>query len=159
LSRAAGRVLVVALACAAGALAGAFSACQIVDIGAPPADVNACRPSQQFFVDEIWPNVIAKDYGGKHCADAACHNPSSGRRPSFIPNPQPALTPGVALTGPLPDDWAQNYRQAADEMSCSTVSASNLILYGEGQKGHPGGMLFTSTDPEDGKLRMWVAAP
>ncbi len=39
------------------------------------ADINACRPSQQCFIDEIWPNFLAKDGypNGVHCYDAACH--------------------------------------------------------------------------------------
>jgi hypothetical protein len=145
----------VAVAAALGAFAG-VPACQTVDLGPPPADVNACRPSQQFFVDEIWPNVLAQDYGGKHCYDATCHDPGSGRRPSFIPNPQPPLTAGQMLTGPLPDDWAMNYRRAADEMNCSSVGSSPLIEYPEGGMGHPGLALFKSTDTQDTKLRMWV---
>ncbi len=145
----------VVLAAVLGAFGG-LPACHTVDLGAPPADVNACRPSQQFFVDEIWPNVIAQDYGGKHCYDATCHDPGSGRRPSFLPNPQPALTPGQMLMGPLPDDWQMNYLRAADEMNCSDVGSSPLLEYAEGGMGHPGGVLFKSTDPQDMKLRMWV---
>jgi hypothetical protein len=148
--------VVVALAAALG-VAGGLQACQTVDLGPPPADVNACRPSEQFFVDEIWPNVIAKDYGGKHCYDATCHDPGTGRRPSFIPNPQPPLPPGQPAL-PLPDDWAMNYKKAADEMNCSSVGNSALIEYGEGGMGHPGGALFKNTDPEETKLRMWVTA-
>ncbi len=142
----------VVLAAAVG-IAGGLQACQTVDLGSPPADVNACRPSQQFFVDEIWPNVLAQSYGGKHCYDATCHDPGTGRRPSFIANPQP-LVP----TLPLPDDWAMNYLKAADEMNCSSPGNSPLIEYGEGGMGHPGGALFKNTDPQETKLRMWVTA-
>jgi hypothetical protein len=147
-----------AVAVMLGGLLGAFGAgsCDTVDLGAPPADVNACRPSQQYFVDEVWPNVLAKDYGGKHCYDAKCHDPGSGRRPTFIPNPQPPLTPGQMLMGPLPDDWAANYRAAAEEMNCSSVGASLLLEYAEGLMGHPGGALFTNTDPPHQKLIQWV---
>jgi hypothetical protein len=151
------RNAVVALAAALGA-AGGLQACQTVDLGSPPADVNACRPSEQFFVDEIWPNVIAQSYGGKHCYDATCHDPGTGRRPSFIANPQPPLTPGQPIPVPLPDDWAMNYLKAADEMNCSSVGNSALIEYGEGGMGHPGGALFKNTDPQETTLRMWVTA-
>ena len=48
-------------------------ACETVDLGKPPADINACRPSQAFFTTEIWPNFLTKDYGGKHCCDSTCH--------------------------------------------------------------------------------------
>src|SRR5207253_5779326 len=47
-------------------------ACDTVDLGPALADVNACRPSQSFFTEQIWPNFLAKDYGGKHCYDARC---------------------------------------------------------------------------------------
>ena len=57
-----------------GTLAAAAVACETVDLGPPPADVNACRPSQAFFIEQIWPNFLAKEYdGGKHCsADRDC---------------------------------------------------------------------------------------
>ncbi|HVZ71039.1 MAG TPA: hypothetical protein VHJ20_01580 [Polyangia bacterium] len=148
-------VLLVALTGVAGALGG-LTSCETIDLGPPPADVNACRPSEQFFVDEIWPNVLAADYGGKHCYDSKCHDPGSGRRPTFIGNPQPPLTPGQAIPQPLPDDWAQNYRNAAEEMNCADVGASPLIDFAEGQMSHPGGALFKNTDPQETKLRMWV---
>ena len=38
-----------------------------------------CRPSPQFFIDQIWPNFLAKDYGGKRCYDARCHDAQGGR--------------------------------------------------------------------------------
>ena len=57
------------------ALALAAGACTTVDLGTPPADVNACRPGQQFFVDQIWPEILDKDYSGVHCSDSGCHGP------------------------------------------------------------------------------------
>jgi hypothetical protein len=156
----AARVVAVAGACALGSALG-LASCETVDLGAPPADVNACRPSQNFFYKEIWPNVLNFDYGGKHCWDAKCHDPGSGRRPTFIPMPKP--TPMVDANGdlaePLMGDWEANYRNAAEEMNCSSVGASLLIEYGEGGMGHPGGALFKNTDAQETKLRMWVTAP
>ena len=51
--------------------------CETVDLGHPPADINACRPSQQCFVDEIWPNFLAKD--GYRAACTATMPPATAR--------------------------------------------------------------------------------
>ena len=67
--------------------------CQTVALGTPPADINACRPSQDVFVSDIWPNVLNKSYGGKKCSDAICHDPASGKPLTLDPNPQPATNP------------------------------------------------------------------
>lgn len=138
----------------------AVAACQTVDLGAPPADINACRPSQTYFVQEIWPNVLAKDYGGKHCFDSNCHDPVSQKGGlGFIPNPQPPLDPTMAPPLPLPDDWAKNYRVTSEQMTCSDATASNLIIYPTATTMHGGGKLFDTNSPEAQKIEMWVTAP
>jgi hypothetical protein len=137
------------------ALALGAAACQTVDLGTPPADVNACRPSQDYFVQEIWPNVLNKDYGGKKCSDATCHDPVTGRPLSLIANPMPAM-PAVPLTD---DDWAKNYRSTSEQMSCSDVTASSLIIYPTATRPHGGGKLFDINSPEAQKIEMWVTAP
>jgi hypothetical protein len=142
---------------AGGALLGAVigaGACETVDLGAPPRDINACRPSQQYFVDEIWPNVLSADYGGKHCYDSKCHDPASGRPLTLVANPMPM--PAVI---PLTMDWAANYRSATENMNCSNVEASDLIALPANLRTHGGGMLFSATGPEALKIQMWVTAP
>jgi hypothetical protein len=139
------------------ALALALSACETVDLGTPPADVNACRPSQAYFV-KLWTDVLAKDYGGKKCSDATCHDPATGRPLTLIPNPQPPQDP-TNPTLPLPDQWAKNYRASAEQMSCSNVGASNLIIYPTATRPHGGGRLFAPGGPEELEIRAWVAAP
>ncbi|MDB4981512.1 MAG: hypothetical protein JWM82_2264, partial [Myxococcales bacterium] len=136
----------------ASALAGGLLACQTVDLGTPPSDINACRPSQQYFIDEIWPNVLNKDYGGKTCADAKCHDPGSGRPLTLVPPRDPGAIP-------LPPEWAANYRSASEQMNCSNVTSSELLVLPTGQRVHGGGTLFSLTDPEAGKIQMWVTAP
>ncbi|HEY0714692.1 MAG TPA: hypothetical protein VGF45_18570, partial [Polyangia bacterium] len=59
-----------------GALA-LIAACDTVDVGDPPADVNACRPDQRFFYERVWPGFLGKDNGGRRCSDARCHDASS----------------------------------------------------------------------------------
>jgi hypothetical protein len=145
-----------ALAFAAAALA--LAACETVDLGTPPADVNACRPSQTYFV-KLWADVLAKDYAGKKCADATCHDPATGRPLSLIANPQPAMAPTTMPALPLPDQWAKNYRSAAEQMSCANVGASNLIIYPTATRPHGGGQLFASGSPEELEIRAWVTAP
>jgi hypothetical protein len=141
--------LIVAGAALLGALIGS---CETVDLGSPPRDVNACRPSQQVFADDIWPNVLSADYGGKHCYDAKCHDPASGRPLTLIANPQPPTSPPV----PLVDDWGKNYRSATEQMNCSNVSSSALIIYPANLTLHGGGMLFSATGPEALKIQTWV---
>jgi hypothetical protein len=74
-----------------------LAACDTVDVGDPPADVNACRPSQRFFYERIWPEFLGKDHGGKHCSDSRCHDASSSR---LLVLPPPQSIPDL----PLPSD-------------------------------------------------------
>jgi len=127
-------------------------ACDTVDLGDPPSDINACRPSQQFFIDEIWPNYLAKDYGGKHCYDSACHG-------ALAPNALDLMDPMTAGTIPLTDVWAANYMSATEEMSCSNVSASKLIEYPAGVRVHGGGKLIEPDGPEAMLIIMWISQP
>jgi hypothetical protein len=143
--------LAVALAAALGAL---VAACETVDLGAPPSDVNACRPSQQFFIDEIWPNVLSADYGGKHCYDSKCHDAASGRPLTLVV--PPANEPAAI---PLPPTWAKNYRSATEQMNCANPSSSDLILLPTNTRTHGGGQLFKTTDPEALSIQMWVTVP
>ena len=107
-----GRLVLLSLA--AAMLAGG---CDTVDLGAPPADVNACMPGQMWFVNQIWPNFLGKDYNGKHCYDSACHGAGSK-------TPMTLVNPVEPPTFPLPADWANDYTQAAHEMNCSDVGDS-----------------------------------
>jgi hypothetical protein len=131
-------------------------ACQTVDLGAPPADINACQPSQDYFVDQVWPNVLNKDYGGRKCSDANCHDPSNGRPLSLIPSPQPTLDPTMPAPQPLPSDWAANYLSTTEQMSCTDVTASDLLEYPTATRPHGGGMLFSITGPEALIIEGWV---
>jgi len=128
------------------ALGGALVGCQTVDLGDPPADVNACRPSQAFFESDIYPNVLSKDYGGKTCGDPACHGPGN----------QHAL---LLVSPTTPMQWADDYISAANQMNCANVSASRLLAKPSGLQTHGGGMLFSPTGPEAQLLEMWVTQP
>ena len=127
-------------------------ACETVDLGDPPSDINACRPSQQFFVDEIWPNFLAKDYGGVHCYDSTCHG-------GLAPNALDLIVPTAAATIPLTGDWANNYRTATEQMNCSNVAASKLLEYPAGIKVHGGGKVIEPDGPEAGLIKMWISQP
>ena len=126
--------------------------CDTVDLGNPPSDINACRPSQAFFAAEIEPNFLAKDYGGKHCYDSACHG-------ALAPNALDLMDPMTAGTIPLTDVWAANYMSATEEMSCSNVSASKLIEYPAGVRVHGGGKLIEPDGPEAMLIIMWISQP
>lgn len=127
------------------------AACGTVDVGPPLADVNACRPSQQFFADQIWPNYLTKDYGGRHCSDSHCHDTGSGR--------ELVLTaPATPLATPLPPEWAAVYRSVTEQMLCTNVSSSPLIARPDGRQTHAV-KLIEPDGPEETLVKMWVGAP
>jgi hypothetical protein len=151
-------------------LGGVLGACETVDLGAPPADVNACRPSQSYFVNHIWPDILNMSYGGKHCADGQCHGVGTQTPFALIADPQPAATtftmaapptmampmPDPSVTLPLPDDWSKNYRAASQEMNCDDPTASQLVLVPTSPT-HGGTMLFSPTSMEALELEKWVS--
>jgi hypothetical protein len=150
------------VAVAAAALLGA-AGCQTVDLGAPPADINACEPGQQYFVTNVWPMFLSMDYGGKHCYDSGCHDLGS-RTPltltdisatiAGLPSPPP---------NPLPPDVLADYTQASQQMNCSDVADSKLLIFPENIQVHGGGQLI---DPNSQQamdtlmlLETWVTSP
>jgi hypothetical protein len=148
------RRLLLAIALPAALVLG----CETVDLGDPPADINACRPSQKFFVEEIWPNFLAKDCypGGVHCYDPACHGALAPNALDLImvmydPNNPPPI--------PLTGDWANNYMTVTEEMSCSNVASSKLLELPAGLKVHGGGKLIEPDGPEATLIKMWISQP
>jgi hypothetical protein len=136
----------------AAAALGAGLSCQTVDLGAPPADVNACEPGQQWFIDQVWPNFLGADYNGKHCYDSTCHGPGSTTAMTLT-NP---IEPGVL---PFPMDWQNNYTQATQRMNCSDAADSALLILPEGVQVHGGGMLIMPSGPEATLVEQWVTMP
>jgi len=136
-----------------GALAAsAVVACETVDLGPPPADVNACRPSQQFFVDEIWPNFLAQDYNGVHCYDANCHGGASN-------NSLRLTVPLTAATIPLSAEWYDNYIAATQQMKCTNVAASLLLEKPTTIQPHIGNKLIEPDGPEALLVTRWISEP
>ena len=146
------RVFVALLAGFAGTLA---AGCSTVDLGDPPADVNACRPSQDFFANGgLWDMFLNKDYGGKHCMDSSCHAAGAGR-PLSLKMPEP----GTPVPLPLPPIWMANYISATEQMQCSNVHSSPLLANPSGIVTHGGGKLIEPDGPEATLIEMWVTAP
>jgi len=148
------RRLLLALATAA---LGAAAGCQTVDLGSAPADLNACEPGQQFFIDQIWPNFLGATYDNNvHCTDVGCHDPGQGRQLALVIPAEPG-------TLPFPADWASNYASAASLMNCADPLSSTLLLVPEGNQAHGGGTLvMPSTDQGmmiEAAVSMWVTAP
>jgi hypothetical protein len=141
---------------ALGMTAVAGVGCETVDLGQPPSDVNACRPSQQWFVDQIWPNFLAKDgyAGGVHCYDPACHGALAPNALDLIYF-DPAVPPPIPLTG----DPAADYMAVTEEMSCSNVGSSKLLELPAGIKVHGGGKLIEPDGPEATLIKMWISQP
>ena len=125
--------------------------CNTVDVGPPLADVNACRPSPSFFVEQVWPNFLNKEFNGKRCSDRSCHDASSGR--------QLVLTPPQSQgTVPLPPDWALVYRSATEQLLCTNVESSPLLTRPDGRQTHGGQKLIDPDGPEATLVKMWVNA-
>jgi hypothetical protein len=138
--------------CVALALAGG---CSTVDLGDPPADVNACRPSQDFFANGgIWDMFLNQDYSGRHCSDSSCHADGAGR-PLSLKIPE-AVSP---VPMPLPANWMANYISATEQMQCSNVTSSPLLVNPSGIVTHGGGKLIDPKGPEATLILMWVTAP
>ena len=136
-------------------------ACETVDLGKPPADINACRPSQEFFTTEIWPNFLAKDgyAGGAHCHDSACHGAGPPTRSSFTVPPcvptDPTMLPPLPLTG----EWANNYMSVTEQMNCANVAASKLLESPPASRTHGGGKLIRAHGPGGDPHQMWISQP
>lgn len=132
-------------------LLAALAGCDTVDLGTPPADVNICMPGQMWFVNQVWPNFLAQDYNGKHCYDSDCHGGGA--------TGMTLINPAEPATFPLPADWANNYAQAANEMNCSDVLDSRLLLLPEGVQVHGGNQLIMKGGPEESIIEQWVTNP
>ena len=130
-----------------------LAGCDTVDLGATPADIGQCHPGQKFFVDQVWPNFLNKDYGGKHCNQASCHD---GTGTGGALNLRAPATP---LTYPMDTEWQQVFQNAAFQMHCSTPQSSPLVEYPDGLLTHGGGMLISQTGPEIDLIVQWVSAP
>jgi hypothetical protein len=137
------------IAASLAAALGAATGCQTVDLGTPPADVNTCMPSEQVFVDSIWPNFLGADYGGKHCYDSACHGVGSA-------NGLVLMVPAESGALPLPSDWQNDYASTINELECSDVDDSKLLLFPENKLVHGGGMLIAPTGAEAMAVEAWV---
>ncbi len=127
------------------------AACGTVDLGPTPADVGACRPSKEFFVNEIWPNFLNKDYGGKRCYDSNCHG--AGSRQVLILEP-PSSAPSV----PLNPAWEALYKSVTEHVLCTNVDSSRLITKPDGRQAHGGLKLIEPDGPEETLVKMWVLA-
>ena len=124
--------------------------CDTVELGSPPAGVNACRPSQRFFVDRVWPEFLAQTYGQRRCSDAGCHDGASPRQLSLPP-------PTSAPTLPLPADWVAVYTSTAEQVLCTNALASPLLVR-PSSTDHGGTKLIEPQGPEALLVQMWVAA-
>ena len=147
-----------ALGLGACLLVAAAGGCSTVDIGEPPADVNACRPSQQYFYEQVCPNYLAASYGGKTCMDATCHGPSSMGSALRITlasctEDAPPTIPFVAGS-----NWFASYLSTTQVMNCTDVTGAALYTKPSGlNSSHGGGKLFEPGGPEFTLLQQWVA--
>ncbi|HXU01798.1 MAG TPA: hypothetical protein VN903_12445 [Polyangia bacterium] len=159
----------------ASSIAVAAAGCYTVDLGEPPSDINACRPSQSYFVygsaggdagmgnNGIWRDLLDKDYSGKKCHDSACHGSGSTNSlrltvPTCVP--LMPMDPACPVAVPLTGDWADNYRSAAEQMNCANVGTSKLLEFPSAIQVHGGGKLFDRNAPnaEPDLIIGWVAA-
>jgi hypothetical protein len=141
--------------CALTAAAG----CSTIENGDPPADVNACRPSQQFFYERICPEYLAASYGGKTCMDASCHGSMTNSALKItLASCTEDAPPAVPFVGG--SNWLSSYLSTARVMSCTDVNGAALYTNPSGLvNGHPGGKLFEPGGPEFDLLQAWVTSP
>ena len=136
----------------------AAAGCSTIDNGDPPADVNACRPSQQYFVDQICPNYLAMDFGGKTCMDGSCHGAQSTigvRLKITLTSCTQDAPPTVPFVAGSP--WFASYISTTAVMNCTDVTGASLYTKPSGQAGtHGGGKLFEPGGPEFTLLQQWV---
>jgi hypothetical protein len=124
------------------AAGGALGACSTVNLGTPPADVNTCHPSEQIFVERVFEEFLAVDFGGRSCGMGGCHQAGTARIPLVPPmDPKPTLFP--LLPG---SQWETAYVAATRYMNCESPTASELYVKPSAAAGHGGGMLFSPTD-------------
>ena len=123
-------------------------ACETVDVGSPPADINACRPDQQFFYDRVWPEFLGREVSGKRCNDSGCHDSGSPRQ---LRIPAPMSAPML----PLPADWAAAYKSVTEQMFCTNATSSPLVAR-PSRADHGGGKLIEPDGPEVMLIRTWV---
>jgi|KBSMisStandDraft_5_1062788.scaffolds.fasta_scaffold1114519_2 hypothetical protein len=152
-------------------------ACQTVDLGQPPSDINACRPSETYYVygpsadagvgdagtnGGIWTDVLTKEFNvsgtTRHCNDQACHGSGSTNSlrlslPGCLPT-----DPNCTIPIPLTMEWADNYRATSEQMNCANVMSSKLIALPGGIQPHGGGKLFEPDGPEASIIIGWVGA-
>ncbi len=140
----------VLVAGAGVAIAASGSACETVELGSPPADINACRPDPRFFYDRVWPEYLGREVSGKRCNDSGCHDSGSPRQLRI-----PAPTSAPAL--PLPSDWAAAYKSVTEQMFCTNAASSPLVAR-PSRTDHGGGKLIEPGGPEFELIRMWVEA-
>lgn len=132
--------------------------CSTIDNGEPPADVNACRPSQQFFYERICPEYLAASYGGKTCMDASCHGSMSNSALKItLASCTEDAPPAIPFVGG--SNWLSSYQSAARVMSCTDVNGAAFYTNPSGQAMHPGGKLFEPGGPEFDLLQAWVTSP
>jgi hypothetical protein len=145
-------VAAAALACGGGGLA-----CSTVALGDPPADVNVCHPSQNFFVAMVWPDFLSKTYAnGKTCGEADCHG-NSARRLRVVA-PTSTATPTIPFVAG--SDWDALYNSTTQVMECTNVLGSELFTRPAGLQTHGGGTLIDPSPggPEAIILEDWVKA-
>ncbi|MES1171678.1 MAG: hypothetical protein ABUL77_00450 [Bacteroidota bacterium] len=147
---------VLLLRALAAGLLGAGAGCSTVELKEPPANVNACRPSQIFFVERVWPEFLSQSYGGKKCSDSGCHRAGGGRFLS-LPNVDPPPMPAFPLEAG--SAWEMAYVSAAQQMTCTNVQGSDLYTLPAGLRTpHGGGKLLDDPAAVEALLTMWVAA-
>ena len=153
---------IAATIAAAGALAAAaavggavtVAGCSTVDLGDSPADINACRPSQRYFVDHIWPELLNMTFEGKTCGQSDCHGTQARQLVVIAPTSTP--TPPVPL--PPGSDWETLYISTTRQLRCNNIRGSDLYTRPTGIAKHDPGKLIDEATLED-LLLGWVAAP
>ena len=108
--------------------------CPTVDLGDEPVAPGACRPSEGYYRDVVWPDYLAPESPERSCVSApGCHRDTDGRS---------ALR--LIVEEPLSDqDHRTNYDVVTSFLSCGSPQTSPLLSKPEeGRNPHGGGDIF-----------------
>lgn len=117
------------------AMAVVLTGCPDVDLGENPPDPPTCRPSESYFVDTIWPQMLDPADTSRSCVGAAgCHRTTDGRGPLRLDVSDPA----------------SNYQVVTRFLNCGSPLDSALWTKPvSGVDPHGGGDLFDASLLQD----------
>jgi hypothetical protein len=125
-----------------------------LDVGTTP-NTPACARSPDYYVSDVWPRYL----DANRCASSGCHSFANGHGYLRLRPPEPAPTPGTALTD-WPLAWRENYLSTIQLLRCDSPLDSRLLSVPMGVNGlHPPGPVVIDRATAKKVVETWVATP